>query len=147
MYQVAGAKQLHENFQISLRVGKQPSTGSSARPPAPRRQFQLNHWSWDVFICHAGKDKRFGQRLHERLLQHGLRAFLDQESLVVGMAAPQSLEEAVKATQIAVVLLSEQFFAKAWPKRELRWFLEDSCESRLAIIPVFLGVTQGRCEP
>ena len=121
--------------------------GSRANPRGPSRPFQLHRWSWDVFICHAGEDKRFGLCLHRHLLQLGLRSFLDIESLVVGMAVPESLEAAVRSTQIAVVLLSEEFFLKAWPKRELRGFLAGRSAFNLTIVPVFLGVTHGRHVP
>ena len=88
--------------------------GRSRAPPAASIRWISGHW--DVFICHAGEDKQFGLCLHQRLLQHGLRSFLDKESLFVGTVVPQSLEYAVKSTQIAVVLLSEVFFLKKWPQ-------------------------------
>ena len=110
------------------------------------RAFQLRQWDWDVFISHAGQDKSFGRSLH-RCLQHvGLRCFLDELSLPGGCYAPVAMEAAVRSTQIAVVLLSEEFFAKTWPRRELRWFLEGRPASRHTILPVFLGVTVERCQ-
>ena len=110
------------------------------------RAFQLDQWDWDVFISHAGQDKRFGRSLHRRLKHVGLRCFLDEVSLQEGCDAPVAMEAAVRSTQIAVVLLSEEFFAKTWPQRELRWFLEGRPASRHTILPVFLGVTVERCQ-
>ena len=60
---------------------------------------------------------------------------------------PQSLETAIKSTQVAVVLLSEEFFVKDWPQHELRSFLAGCTEYEHTIIPVFLGITHERCEP
>ena len=108
--------------------------------------FQLEHWDWDGFISHAGEDKAFGRSLHRRLKHVGLRCFLDELSLQEGCDAPVAMEAAVRSTQIAVVLLSEEFFAKTWPQRELRWFLEGRSASRHTILPVFLGVTVERCQ-
>jgi hypothetical protein len=59
------------------------------------------------------------QVLRKRLVRLGLRAFLDKPSLAVGESAPQALEAAVRSTRIAVVLLCEEVFQKAWPQREL----------------------------
>lgn len=63
-----------------------------------------------------------------------------------GCDAPVAMEAAVRSTQIAVVLLSEEFFIKTWPQRELRWFLEGRPADRHTILPVFKGVTVKRCQ-
>ncbi|KAK9819479.1 hypothetical protein WJX81_002053 [Elliptochloris bilobata] len=120
-----------------------PLPGTPSR--APSRAFQLERWAWDVFICHAGEDKAFGLCLHRRLVRLGLRSFLDEQSLRVGGDAPAAMQAAVRSTQVAVVLLSEEFFRKECPQRELHWFLEGCPASRNTVVPVFLGVTVERC--
>ena len=120
-------------------------SNSPAPPGTPNRAFQLERWAWDVFICHAGEDKAFGRCLHRRLVRIGLRSFLDEESLRVGGDAPAAMEAAVHSSQLAVVLLSEEFFRKPCPKQELRWFLQGHTASRSTVVPVFLGVTVERC--
>ena len=104
-------------------------------------------WTWDAFVCHAGVDKPFATLLHKRLGLHGLglRVFLDKPSLVIGDIGPKALEAAVKTTQVAVVLLSEEFFQKEWPQHELRWFLQHHLAGRGILVPVFLSVTWERC--
>ena len=119
---------------------------SSAPAGFNSRAFQLEHWDWDVFISHAGQDKRFGCSLHCRVKHAGLRCFLDDMSLRVGCDASVAMEAAARSTQVAVLLLSEEFFTKEWPKRELRWFLEGHRASRHILFPVFLGVTVEECE-
>lgn len=109
------------------------------------RAEQLKMWTWDAFICHAGEDKPFAKLLHGRLKELRLRTFLDDDSLAVGDNASDALEAAVKATQVAVVLLCEDFFQKAWPQRELRWFLQRHLAGRGMLVPVFLGITHARC--
>ena len=51
----------------------------------------------------------------------------------------------MKDTQVAVVLLCEEFFQKDWPQRELRWFLQRHSAGRGKLVPVFLGLTYERC--
>ena len=97
-----------------------------------------------------GKNKLFARLLHERLVNLGLRSFLDEASLAIGDSASGTLEAhateaAVKATQVAIVLLCEEFFQKEWPQRELRWFLRRHLAGRGKLVPVFLGVTHERC--
>ena len=132
---------------MSLYTGRLPGEGSRGTHRATTRKFQLQQWSWDVFICHPGEDKPFAILLHRRLQQLGLRSYLDKESLSAGSAAPHLLEAAVKSTQIAVVLLSEEFFVREWPQRELRWYLDAHSERKHLLIPVYLGLTNKRCGP
>ena len=138
-------------YTISVAPAAGPESAEDAlTSPVPAgvnsRAFQLEQWNWDVFISHAGEDKPFGRSLHRRLKHVGMRCFLDEVSLREGSDAPVAMEAAVRSTQIAVVLLSEQFFVKDWPQRELRWFLEGRPASRHTLLPVFLGVTVQRCQ-
>ena len=66
----------------------------------------------------------FAQLLRKCMLPFMLRCFVDEESLRAGEHAPQAMDAAARSTQIAVVLLSEEFFQKEAPQRELRCFLE-----------------------
>lgn len=126
--------------------GTEDAPTSSVPAGSNSRAFQLEHWDWDVFISHAGQDKSVGRCLHRRLEHIGLRCFLDDISLRVGCNAPVAMEAAVRSTQIAVLLLSEEFFSKDWPQRELRWLLAGHQASRHTLLPVFLGVTVERCQ-
>lgn len=108
------------------------------------RAFQRETWTWDVFVCHAGPDKPFALALKKRLPAE-LRCFVDKNSLLVGDHAPLCMEDAVKSTQIAVVLLSRVFFCRVDPRKELGWILEDWADGRTTLMPVFLGVTVKQC--
>ena len=118
----------------------------AASPELLSRGLQSELWAWDVFISHAGEDKPFAACLHRRLVRIGLRSFLDEDSLRVGGDAPAAMEAAAHSSQIALVLLSEEFFMKPWPQQELRWFLERHRASRSTVVPVFLGITVERCD-
>ena len=108
------------------------------------RDFQTDVWIWDVFVCHAGVDKPFAVALSKRLPAN-LRCFVDEKSLIVGKHASMSMEDAIKSTQIAVVLLSRAFFSSEDPKKELQWILHNYMEGRTTLVPVFLGLTVEKC--
>ena len=110
----------------------------------PSRAFQLERWIWDVFVCHAGEDKPLARLLRKQMLALGLRCFVDEDSLMSD-DNPAAMEAAVRSTQIAVVLLSEQFFIREAPQRELRWFVGGHTVGRNTMVPVFLGITVERC--
>ena len=109
------------------------------------RGFQRENWTWDVFVCHAGPDKLFALALSKRLPAE-LRCFVDEQSLLVGDHATVCMEDAVKTTQIAVVLLSHEFFCREDPQKELGWILGNWADGvRTTLMPVFLGVTVEKC--
>ena len=123
-----------------------PASSASPELCHPSRAYQLERWHWDVFICHAGEDKLFAHLLCDCLLSLNLRCFMDEDTLRSGKDPPQTMEAAVRSTQLAVVLLSEEFFTKKQPQLELRWFLGGARHSRHVVMPVFLGVTVERCQ-
>lgn len=108
------------------------------------RDFQRENWTWDVFVCHAGADKLFALALSKRLPAE-LRCFVDEKSLLVGDHATVCMKDAVKSTQIAVVLLSHALFSREDPQKELGWILDDWVDGRTTLLPVFLGVTVEKC--
>ena len=108
------------------------------------RSYQLKRWAWDVFVCHAGPDKVFALALKKRMPK-GIRCFVDEMSLLPGSHAAHAMEDAVRSTQIAVVLLSQELFTREAPQQELRWILKYASSSRTNIVPVYLGLTHERC--
>ena len=138
-------KQQHRFLSAEATPAAAPSAGL-CDPNRPSRTFQMKRWLWEAFICHAGEDKAFARLLREHMLPHSLRCFVDEDSLRIGQHAPQAMEAAVRSTQIAVVLLCEEFFQREAPLQELRWFLEGSRQRRNALVPVFLGITVEKCQ-
>ena len=126
---------------------------SSPASPSPiilSRKIQLRRWDWDVFICHAGADKAFGVRVFKRLVQFGLRTFLDERTYSSTGPYKDIYEiaamEAARFSHIAVVLLSETFFLEASAQLELCWFLSPDAMAQGKVVPVFLSVSVQWCE-
>ena len=112
----------------------------------PSREVLPEHWSWDVFVCHAGEDKPFARELRKRLQEFDLTCFVDEDDLRVGDHAPLAMAAAVRTTHIAVILLCKEFFCKTAPQQELRDFLLGLGASRNHIVPVFMGISLEECE-
>ena len=128
--------------------GSAGDTGApdSSATAAPSRDFQLKHWDWDIFVCHAGEEKPFARLLRSSLQELGLRCFVDEEDLRVADNAQRAMDAALRRTHIAVVLLCEEFFQKEAPQKELRQLLDDHRACRNELVPVFLGVSVEECE-
>ena len=114
--------------------------------PAISRQRQVQMWRWDVFICHAGRDKPIARLLGHELDDIGVRCFVDEDSLKGGDDAPHIMQKALESSQIAVVLLSVEFFKSEYTKDELRCILEEwDIARRITPLPVFF-ITTDRCQ-
>jgi hypothetical protein len=74
----------------------------------------------DLFISHAGEDKDTVARpLSEALKDRGWSVWLDELELTIGDSLSGSIDAALAHSRYGVVVLSQSFFAKEWPQREL----------------------------
>jgi hypothetical protein len=106
---------------------------------------------WDVFISHASEDKEAVARpLADLLGGQGLRVWLDENELTLGVSLMDKINEGLAQSDFGVVILSHAFFAKKWPKSELHGLAaRESSEERI-ILPVWHGLSQSdicRYEP
>jgi hypothetical protein len=93
----------------------------SVPPPSPLigGAFSGQH-SHDIFISHASEDKDAVARpLVEALGERGWTVWLDALELTVGDSLTGRIDQALARTRFGVVVLSQAFFAKDWPQREL----------------------------
>ena len=80
-----------------------------------------NDYRWDLFISYAHEDKlSCAQPLAEKLMAFGLRVWFDVWCLKIGHSLRRRINDGLKQSKYAVVILSEHFFSKDWPQMELR---------------------------
>jgi hypothetical protein len=98
----------------------------------------------DVFLSHASEDKEFVRSLARALGAVGVSVWLDEAEIELGDSIGRAIDDGLRRSRYAVLVLSHAFFAKQWPRREL-----DALEARetsngeKAILPVWLGVSAG----
>lgn len=100
------------------------------------QRWRRGTWEYDVFISHAGEDKTFAHRLRDAFKTIGLRAFLDQSSLVPGDQADQLMLTAVERAPVGLALLSTNFPQKPWPINELRVIVQQG-----TLLPVLYKIS------
>lgn len=100
-------------------------------------QSYSNQW-YHVFISRCGVDvkKTFARSLYLRLLDTGLKAFLDQEELQRGYDFPSQLKHFIATASVHVAILSPGYAKSYWCLQELLMMLETNAP----IIPVFYRV-------
>lgn len=84
---------------------------------APSRQTDQ---TWDVFISHASEDKDSVVRpLADELAGRGLQVWYDEYELKVGDSLRAKINEGLRRSRRAIVVLSPAFFGKHWTEEEL----------------------------
>src|SRR5262245_54601411 len=99
--------------------------------------------NWDVFISHASEDKELVARpLADLLRSSGVTVWLDENELRLGDSLRTKIDQGLAESRFGIVILSQAFFAKDWPQRELNGLAAMESPQRKVILPVWHGVDQ-----
>lgn len=101
--------------------------------------------SYDVFLSHASEDQaEVARPLRDLLEAEGLRVWYSESVLTPGRSLRRSIDLGLANSDFGVVVLSQHFFDKEWPNRELDGLVTRSIvEGRQLILPVWHGVSTG----
>ena len=98
---------------------------------------------YDVFISHASEDKAdFVNPLVEKLQDLGISVWYDTLELQWGKSLREQIDNGIKRSKFAILVLSKNFFKKQWPKRELDGILAKETISGTAPLPIWYNLTQ-----
>lgn len=98
---------------------------------------------WDIFISHASEDKDVVVRpLAERLRSLGLKVWYDEFTLLLGDSLRQSIDCGLANSRFGIVVLSPNFLAKNWPRKELDGLFSRETEGKKVILPVWHNIDQ-----
>lgn len=93
--------------------------------------------SFDVFLSHNSKDKPVVRQLAEALQARGLNVWLDEWELVPGHPWQSALEEIIKTSNSAAVLIGKDGLGP-WEEPEMRGCLDQFVKRKSPVIPVLL---------
>jgi hypothetical protein len=98
----------------------------------------------DVFISHASEDKNtIARPLAEALNSRGLSVWYDEYTLKLGDSLREKIDQGVASCRFGVVILSPEFFSKAWPQRELDGLVaREAAQGGKLILPVWHRVSK-----
>lgn len=119
-----------------------PQTTGEGQPPPAQGTRLGRRDARDVFISHAGEDKKeVASPLAALLIAQGWSIWLDQLELTVGDSLNQQINAALARSQFGVVVLSPAFFIKEWPRRELDGLAaRETTTGAKIILPVWHGI-------
>jgi len=111
---------------------------ASAPEADQRRTEEGSAPRWDVFISHASEDKDTVARpLALLLISRGLSVWLDENEMKLGDSLRETIDHGLANSRYGVVVLSESFFAKDWPTRELNGLLGREKNDQKVLLPVW----------
>jgi hypothetical protein len=99
--------------------------------------------SHDFFISHASEDKDgFVRELAEALRAKGANVWYDEFTLKVGDSLRRNIDHGLANSRFGVVVLSEHFFRKEWPNRELDGLVALEVQGQTRILPIWHKVSK-----
>jgi hypothetical protein len=99
--------------------------------------------SYDFFISHASEDKDgFVRKLAESLRARGAKVWYDEFTLKVGDSLRRTIDKGLASSKFGVVVLSEHFFRKEWPNRELDGLVALETDGQTRILPIWHKVSR-----
>jgi hypothetical protein len=101
------------------------------------------HTTYDVFVSHASEDKDdFVRDFVKCLQQNGLQVWYDEFALRVGYSLRRSIDNGLKNSRYGIVVLSEAFFNKEWPQRELDGLFAREVNGEKVILPIWHKISK-----
>jgi len=94
----------------------------------------------DVFVSYASQDRKFVTRLATALEEYGLSVWFDEFELVAGDSIRRVIDEGIQNSEFGVVVLSDSFFSREWPQKELDALVSKEEGGKKVIIPVWHNV-------
>lgn len=103
----------------------------------------IDQTNYDVFISHASEDKDdFVRDFVKCLQQNGLKVWYDEFTLRVGDSLRRSIDNGLKNSRYGIVVLSEAFFSKEWPQRELDGLFAREVNGEKVILPIWHKISK-----
>ncbi|UCC99665.1 MAG: toll/interleukin-1 receptor domain-containing protein [Phycisphaerales bacterium] len=97
---------------------------------------------YDLFISHASEDKTaFVRPLSEHLRRERYQIWYDEFELKVGDSLTEKIDYGLSNSRAGIVVLSNHFFQKKWPRRELAGMSAKQVHQNTKLIPIWHGVT------
>lgn len=100
--------------------------------------------AYDFFISHASDDKEgFVRAFATELENRGAKIWYDEATLKVGDSLRRSIDRGLASSRFGVVVLSEAFFRKEWPQRELDGLTAlETTDGESRILPIWHKISK-----
>lgn len=99
-------------------------------------------YMWDFFLSHASEDKEeFVRPLAKKLKEIGIKVWYDEFEIDWGDSIRESIDNGLKESRFAIVVLSESYFKKSWTNNELNGYFTFESKDAKRILPIWYKVS------
>ena len=96
----------------------------------------------DFFVCHASEDKpTFVRPFANFLIKNGATIFYDEFSIKIGDSLSEKINGGLAVSKVAIVVLSEHFFAKPWTNAELQGIFQRHIAKKTKLLIIYHEIT------
>lgn len=101
-------------------------------------------FGFKAFISHASEDKAsVVLPLSELLIDNGLKIWLDKREIDINDSFKDKIDEGLKDSEFAILVISKDFFEKKWPKYEFEKILNIEFESGIKrVLPIWHRISK-----
>lgn len=111
--------------------------------PTESAQVKAEQKTYDAFVSHASEDKvSFVRPFVDFLRAKNVEVWYDEFELQVGDSLRRSIEAGLKNSKYGIVVLSEAFFSKEWPQRELDGLFAREVNGEKVILPIWHKISK-----
>jgi hypothetical protein len=93
-------------------------------------------------VSHASEDKEFIRPFVEALIAKGIAVWYDDFELSVGMSLRRSIDSGLRNSRFGIVVLSDFFFKKEWPQKELDGLFARETNGEKVILPLWHKISK-----
>ncbi len=91
----------------------------------------------DLFISYATEDKEdIAKPLANELIMMGASVWFDEFELKIGDKLRESIDEGIRNSRLGLLILSDSYFSKRWPKMELAAFFSKEEKDDTLLLPI-----------
>lgn len=131
--------------QISREMDRQRFQATNSipiyRPPQVTNHTIIKQY--DVFVSHASEDKDdFVRPFVNALVNEGLSVWYDEFELYVKKSLRRSIDAGLSNCRFGIVVLSEYFFKKEWPQKELDGLFAREVNGEKVILPIWHKISK-----
>jgi hypothetical protein len=98
----------------------------------------------DVFLCHAGPDKRkIVVPFVKALRRNGISYWVDETEIGWGHRITEKINQGLADCRFVVVFLTDAFLRRNWPQSELASALNaETSSGRLVVLPILVATPE-----
>ncbi|WP_177764415.1 toll/interleukin-1 receptor domain-containing protein [Flavobacterium sp. I3-2] len=134
---------LQQSITREMQLQKQLASESFSKSKELNNKHETISKNYDVFVSHASEDKTsFVRPFVESLKSKGVEVWYDEFELDIGDSLRRSIENGLKKSKYGIVVLSEAFFSKEWPQRELDGLFAREVNGEKVILPIWHKISK-----